>query len=193
MAKKKSKLDGLNVLLAVTGGVAAYKAVELASGLGKIGASVNTIMTEDACQLVGPKSFEAVTGRAVRTSLFGPDSEYRIGHIEMSVEADIVVIAPATANIIGKVANGICDELVSTVLCAAWKKPMLFAPAMNDAMWSNPAVKFNIEAIGEMGFETIGPEVGHLACGSEAIGRMSEPIDIIARLEKMAAKIKKTK
>lgn len=188
MTSEKTKLKGLNVLLAVTGGIAAYKAVELASRLTASGAAVNTIMTESACRLVTPKSFEAVTFIPPRTTLWNTDSRYRISHIEMTQEADIVVIAPATANIIAKAANGICDDLVSTVLCACWQKPVLFAAAMNDKMWSNPAVKSNIRTLDEMGFEIIGPEKGRLACGTVGVGRMSEPADILKKIEKMAKK-----
>ncbi|MFA6426318.1 MAG: flavoprotein, partial [Phycisphaerae bacterium] len=101
---------------------------------------------------------------------------------------DVVVVAPATANIIGKIANGICDDLLSTTLCACWQKKVLFAPAMNEKMWLNPAVQWNVKTLGEMGFELIGPEKGRLACGTDGIGRMSETPDIITRIEKMAKK-----
>ncbi|MCD4830671.1 MAG: hypothetical protein K8R02_02555 [Anaerohalosphaeraceae bacterium] len=191
MAAKKSKLKGVNILLAVTGGVAAYKAVDLASKLTSAGAVVNTIMTAGACRFVQPKSFEAVTARPVNTSLWDSTAGYEISHISAADTADIVVVAPATANIIAKVAGGICDDLVSTVLCACWQKPILFAPAMNDKMWSNPAVKWNTEALKNMGFEMVGPEKGRLACGTDGTGRMSEPVDILARIEKLAAKTKK--
>ncbi len=191
MARRISKLNRLNIVLSVTGGIAAYKAVDLASKLTAAGACVSTIMTANACELIKPKTFEAVTGRCVGTSLWQSDD--KIGHIDIAEDADIVVVAPATANIIGKAASGICDDLLSTVLCACWQKPVLFAPAMNDKMWTNPAVQWNVKALGEMGFEIIGPEKGRLACGTEGVGRMAEASDIFKRLEVIAAKLKKKK
>ncbi len=191
---------GLKILLGVSGGIAAYKAVDLASKLTAGGACVKTVMTEAACQLVGPKSFEAVTNSAVFSSLWGidalKDEESRIGseHIKLVDWADIVVVAPATANIIGKIANGICDDLLSTIVCAAW--PMIktgaaiLAPAMNNNMWENQAVQRNVETVKKMGFEIIGPAKGRLACGTEGVGRMAEPEDIIEAIKKITSKLK---
>jgi len=193
MPKGKSNLANLNVLLGVSGGVAAYKAVDLASKLTGAGAGIKTVMTENACRLVGPKSFEAVTNSAVFTSLWETPGGCEISHIALLDWADIVVVAPATANIIGKIANGICDDLLSTVLCACWTKPALLAPAMNSNMWSNPAVQRNVKAVKEMGFELIGPEEGRLACGAEGIGRMSEPEHIIKAIERITSKLKKAR
>lgn len=194
MPEKKSNLGNLNILLGVSGGVAAYKAVDLASKLTAAGAKVNTVMTEDACQLIGPKSFEAVTCSATFTSLWDMPGEHKIGHISLIDWADIVVVAPATANIIGKIANGICDDLLSTTLCACWplikSGATLLAPAMNTNMWNNPAVQRNVKTVKEMGFELIGPEEGPLACGAEGVGRMSEPQDILEEIEKIASQIK---
>lgn len=186
MADKTSKLDGISILLGVSGGIAAYKAVALASTLTAGGVKVRCVMTKNACELIGPKSFEAVTGQQVFTSLWnGPD--YKPGHISLTQGSDIVVVAPATANIIGKVTSGICDDLLSTVLCACWSKPVLFAPAMNDNMWNNPAVQKNISTLKEMGIRTTGPQKGRLACGTEGVGRMTEPDEIIKEIEKIAA------
>ena len=193
MPKKKSNLSGLNILLGVSGGVAAYKAVDLASRLTASGARVNTIMTENACRLIGPKSFEAVTNSAVYTTLWNTTQEYKISHINLADWADIVVVAPATANIIGKIANGICDDLLSTTLSACWAKPTLLAPAMNNNMWTNAAVQRNIETVKGVGSKLIGPEKGRLACGTEGIGRMSEPQDILEAIEKIASEIKRNK
>ena len=184
-------LDNLNILLGVSGGIAAYKAVDLAGKLTAAGAKVNTVMTENACRLIGPKSFETVTCSAVFTSLWNTPEEYKIGHIALVDWADIIVVAPATANIISKIANGICDDLLSTILCAAWRliksEAVLLAPAMNNNMWDNPAVQRNVETAKEMGFQLIGPVEGRLACGKEGIGRMSEPQDILEAIEKIAA------
>ena len=193
MPQKKTNLIGLNILLGVSGGVAAYKAVDLASKLTASGARVNTVMTENACRLIGPKSFEAVTNSAVYTTLWNTTQEYKISHINLADWADIVVVAPATANIIGKIANGICDDLLSTTLCTCWAKPTLLAPAMNNNMWTNAAVQRNIKTVKGMGFKLIGPEKGRLACGTEGIGRMSEPQDILEAIEKIASEIKRNK
>ena len=188
MAKDNSAINGLNVLLGVSGGVAAYKAVDLASKLTAAGALVDTVMTENACKFVLPKSFEAVTGRAVYTSMWENPAGFQIEHIGLADSADIVVVAPATANIIGKAANGVGDDLLSTTLCACWQRKILFAPAMNEKMWTNPAVQRNIRKLNEMGFEIIGPQIGRLACGTEGIGRMAEVADIMRQLEKMTKK-----
>jgi len=192
-------LENLNILLGVSGGIAAYKAVDLASSLTAAGAEVTTVMTAAACQLVGPKSFEAVTRSSVYTSLwdnFLPSFE-KPGHINLAEWADIVIVAPATADIIGKVANGICDDLLSTTLCACW--PLIksgaaaLAPAMNNNMWDNSAVQRNVKQVMQMGFKLIGPIKGRLACGTVGLGRMAEPQDIFKAVEKIASKIKKAR
>lgn len=188
-------LENLNILLGVTGGIAAYKAVDLAGKLTARGARVNTVMTESACRLVGPKSFEAVTGSPVYTTMWETSDDHKINHIALVDSADLVVVAPATANIIGKIANGICDDLLSTVLCACWPRiesgAALLAPAMNNNMWANPVVQKNVKTVKELGFQLIGPTEGRLACGTEGPGRMSEPQDIVETIEKIASKIGK--
>jgi len=188
-------LDNLNILLGVTGGIAAYKAVDLAGKLTAGGGRVKTVMTESACRLVGPKSFEAVTQSAVFTTLWNTPEEYKIGHIALLDWANVVVVAPATANILGKIANGICDDMLSTTLCACWplveSGAVLLAPAMNNNMWVNPAVWQNVKTLEERGFQFTGPTEGRLACGAEGIGRMSEPQEILNAVEKIASNIKK--
>lgn len=179
MARQAKQLDGAKIVLGVSGGVAAYKAVALASKLTGCGAVVRVVMTQNACELIGPKSFEAVTGNQVLTDLWDCPEEYRIGHVKLADWADVIVIAPATANIIGKFANGICDDPLSTLFCAATSRPMLIAPAMNSNMWANPAVQKNIETLRQMNIQQIGPAKGRLACGTEAVGRMSEPEEIL--------------
>ena len=192
---RNEMLDNFNILLGVTGGVAAYKAVDLASKLTAAGAKINTAMTENACRFVGPKSFEAVTNSTVFTDMWSTPEQFRFGHIALADWADIVVVAPATANIIGKIAHGICDDLLSTMLCTCWplieSGAVLVAPAMNDKMWSNPAVQNNVETIRKMGIQMVGPVEGRLACGTEGLGRMAEPQDIIEAIEKIASKITK--
>jgi phosphopantothenoylcysteine decarboxylase/phosphopantothenate--cysteine ligase len=190
-------LENLNILLGVTGGIAAYKAVDLAGKLVSAGACVKTVMTDSACRLVGPKSFEAITQSAVFRTMWSTPEENQISHIALVEWADIVVVAPATANILGKIANGICDDMLSTTLCACWplveSGAVLLAPAMNTNMWANPAVQHNVKTLEERGFQLIGPEEGRLACGTEGIGRMSEPQDILNAIEKIASNIKKRK
>ena len=193
MAQGPTNLSGLNVLLGVSGGIAAYKAVDLASKLTAAGAVVKTVMTKSACELIGPKSFEAVTNSQVTTSLWQKGCEYKISHVQLEQWADIVVVAPATANIIGKVANGICDDLLSSVLCVSWARPKLLAPAMNDNMWNNPAVQRNVQQVSDMGYKLIGPRQGRLASGKKAIGRMAEPEDILKAIGKIASQIKRNK
>jgi len=188
-------LDNLNILLGVTGGIAAYKAVDLAGKLTAAGGRVKTVMTESACRLVGTKSFEAVTQSVVFTTMWGTPEEYQIGHIALLDWAHVAVVAPATANILGKIANGICDDMLSTTLCACWplveSGAALLAPAMNNNMWANPAVQQNVKTLEERGFQFTGPAEGRLACGAEGIGRMSEPQEILEAIEKIASNIKK--
>ncbi len=193
MAKEKTNLEGVNVLLGVTGAVAVYKAVDLASKLVASGASLRTVMTENACKFVTPKSFEAVTNSPVYTSMWTGVGEFNIEHINLTDWADIVAVVPATANTIGKMANGICDDLLSSILCACWQKPILVAPAMNTNMWTNPVVQQNIKTLRGRGIELIGPEKGRLACGTEGIGRLTEPQDILKRIEQIASKLKREK
>lgn len=192
MNQENNSLTGVNILLVVTGGISAYKAADLASKLAQRAASVDCILTKHAGKLVTPITFQAVTSRPVYTSMFKSvaDSEFKIDHINLAESADIVVVAPATANIIAKMANGICDDLASTTLCAAWQKPILVAPAMNSNMYANPAVQKNIDTLKNMNVEIIGPETGRLACGTTGVGRMTEAADIITAIEKIAASLK---
>lgn len=192
MNRQNDNLKDINILLVVTGGIAAYKAADLASKLAARAASVDCILTEHAAKLIKPITFQALTARPVHTSMFEPadTSEFRIGHISLAESADIVVVAPATANIIAKMANGICDDLASTTLSAAWQKPILLAPAMNSNMYENPAVQKNIDTLKNINIRMIGPETGRLACGTTGPGRMTEPADIIIAIEKIAANLK---
>lgn len=186
MAKPQAKLKGMKVLLGITGGIAAYKAADLASKLTGAGAIVRTMMTECACKLITPACLQAVTGQPVYTSLWTESEDFKIGHIQLAEWADVVVVAPATADIIGKIANGICDDLLSTTLCACWDKKVLLAPAMNSRMWANPIVQKNLAILEEqLKFKTIGPESGRLACGTEGIGRMAEVPAIMTTIMEM--------
>ncbi len=188
---KKTILTECRILLGVSAGIAAYKSVDLARKLTVSGAEVSTVMTENACRMVGPKTFEAVTKGPLFTEMWDIGKQYRISHVNLLDWADMIVVAPTTANTLAKIANGICNDLLSTVVCACWNKPVLLAPSMNNNMWENPAVQQNIHKVKEMGIHLIGPEKGILASGVKAMGRMSEPKDVIERLERMASTVKR--
>ena len=175
------RLEEYAILLGVSGGIAAYKAAVLCAGMVKEGATVTVAMTEHARQFMGPLTFGTLTGRQVHSDLFAAEKIYTPEHISLTEQADLIVVAPATANIIGKMAGGICDDLLSTLLAAA-DSEVLLAPAMNHRMWHNRAVKRNTATLQEWGCHIIGPESGRLACGDEAIGRMSEPEEILERV-----------
>jgi phosphopantothenoylcysteine decarboxylase/phosphopantothenate--cysteine ligase len=166
-----------NVVLGVTGSIAAYKAADLASRLTQAGVSVHTVMTESATKLVTPATFRALTGRAVATEMFDLSSPFSIEHVSLAEIADALVIAPATANVIAKLAHGIADDLL-TCTALATRAPILIAPAMHTAMWENPATLANVETLRERGVAFAGPAVGRLASGGHGAGRMA-PIDDI--------------
>lgn len=162
-----------NVLLGVSGGIAAYKAVDLARRLVQRGFRVKVVMSENATRLVGSATFRAVTSNPVALALFA-EGGVPMEHISLAREADVVVVAPATANIIAKMAHGLADDLLSTTLLAT-RAPVLVAPAMNREMWSHPATTHNLEILKQRGVVVVGPESGPLACGEEGEGRMSDP------------------
>ncbi|MDO9578829.1 MAG: bifunctional phosphopantothenoylcysteine decarboxylase/phosphopantothenate--cysteine ligase CoaBC [Candidatus Cloacimonadales bacterium] len=164
------------ILLGVTGGIAAYKAVDLASRLTKLGAEVYTIMTTNACELISPVTFKSITHQKVVTKMFDPNAD--IEHISLADWADIVIIAPATANIIGKVAHGIADDLLSTTIMAT-TAPVCFVPAMNIHMYENPIVQENVANLTEHGYFFMEPEFGKLACGYEGKGRFPKTQEIV--------------
>ena len=172
------------ILIAVTGGIAAYKTAALVSRLVRSGAQVSVMMTDSATKLVGPKTFEALTGRAVRLDLWQDTSA--IPHIDAAKKAELLCVAPATANIIAKAACGIADDLVSTTILA-FDGPALFAPAMNSVMWNKPATQRNIRQLTDDGALLIGPASGHLCCGDDGQGRMAEPDAIYAEIERLLA------
>lgn len=177
-------VKGQKILLGITGSIAAYKAVEVARGLVKKEALVQVVMTANACRFIAPLTFAAVTGRPVCTDDTDFMENGEMSHISLAAQSDLVLIAPATANIIGKAANGIADDLLSTLLLVA-RQPILMAPAMNCRMHEHPAVQSNIRLLGTRGVEILGPCSGDLACGEEGSGRMIDPADIIARVEEI--------
>jgi phosphopantothenoylcysteine decarboxylase/phosphopantothenate--cysteine ligase len=175
-------LKNKTIVLGVSGGVAAYKAADLASKLTQAGATVKTVMTKNATHFVGPLTFQSVTGQPVITDLFAPDANGSIQHVSLCEEADIILVAPATANIIAKAAYGIADDALSTTLLAA-QGPVMVVLAMNNHMWNNQATQDNIATIKKRGINVLEPEVGRLACGSErAVGRFPKTEAIIEHL-----------
>ncbi len=171
------------VLLCVTGGIAAYKAADLASKLVQAGVGVSVAMTDSACRLVQPLTFQALTHRPVYTSLWLEPGDCEIEHISLTEQADLMVVAPATANILAKFAHGIADDLVSTMaLSAAGACDILVAPAMNHRMWNAPATQANVQTLRDRGVQFVGPDEGNLACGTTGAGRMAEPADILQRI-----------
>ena len=172
------------IALGVTGGIGAYKAVEVVRGLQKRGHDVVAVMTESATRFVGPVTFEAITGRRVITGQFEPGANADIEHIALASTIDLLVIAPATANIIGKMANGIADDFLST-LYTATRAPVLVAPAMNTQMFEHAAVRKNLETLSSRGVRFVEPGEGYLACGWIGKGRLAEPDEIVAAAESM--------
>jgi phosphopantothenoylcysteine decarboxylase/phosphopantothenate--cysteine ligase len=171
----------VKVVLGVTGCIAAYKAVEVMRGLQKAGASVRVILTRSAKKFVAPLTFEALSGKSVLTNMFPPGVDLDFPHIRVVQEARLLAVVPATANILGKFAHGIADDLLSTVYlsCAA---PVLLAPAMNVEMWNNQAVRENVETLRRRGHHIVEPEAGMLACGTEGEGRLADVGVIVARI-----------
>lgn len=166
-----SDLKGKNIVLGVTGGIAAYKAAQTASDLVKSGADVDVIMTKNACEFITPATFRAITKNPVTTDTFDEPKIYDINHIALAQKADAFLIAPATANIIGKIASGIADDMLSTTV-AATNAPVIIAPAMNSGMYENPIVQSNIEKLKKFGYIFADPEEGRLACGDVGKGRL---------------------
>jgi phosphopantothenoylcysteine decarboxylase len=173
-------MKGRELLIGVTGGIAAYKTAAMVSQLVQSGAGVSVVMTCSATKLVAPKTFEALSGRPVRTDVFefGPGAH---PHIELAEAAELLCVAPATANILAKAACGLADDLLSTLLLS-FSGPVIFAPAMNNQMWEKPAVQRNVRQLRDDGFLFVDPEEGYLSCGAIGAGRMASPEKIIAAI-----------
>lgn len=167
-------LKGKHVLLGVTGSIAAYKIANLASMLVKLNADVHVIMTKNAEQFISPVTFETLTGNKVIDDTFERNSGYHVAHIAMAAEADVVLIAPATANVIAKLAHGIADDMLTSTLLAC-TSPILLSPAMNTHMYENPVTQENMEKLKSLGYQLIEPASGYLACGDTGKGKMPEP------------------
>ncbi len=177
-------MQGKTIVLGVTGGIAAYKSVEIVSRLKKKGAKVHVIMTKHATEFVSPMTFETMSHEPVVTDLFARPEKWEVEHVALAKAADVFVIAPATANILAKMANGIADDMLSTTVLAT-KANTLVAPAMNTAMWTHPATQNNLRILKSRGVHVVGPEGGLLACGDNGAGRMSEPECIVQEIEKL--------
>ena len=177
-------LANKRVLLGVTGGIAAYKSAELVRQLRQQGAEVEVVMTRAASDFVTPLTFQALSGRPVHTRLLDHDSESAMGHIKLARWSDVIVVAPATANFIAKLAHGIADDLLTT-LCLAADAPIMVVPAMNQQMWLNPATQANVTTIRDRQISVLGPAHGDQACGETGPGRMAEPAEITSEIAKM--------
>lgn len=167
------RLMGKTVVLCVTGGIAAYKAADLTSKLGKLGADVRVLMTKSACEFIAPMTLEVLSGNRVVTDTFSRDFTWEVEHISLAKAADVFVIAPATANVIAKAAHGIADDMVTTTLLAT-RAPVVIAPAMNTGMYDNPVTQQNLETLRARGFHIVSPVSGHLACGDTGRGKLAD-------------------
>ncbi len=174
-------LFGRRVLLGISAGIAAYKAAELARLLVKDGAEVRVVMTRSASEFIGPMTLQAITGHPVRDALFDPQHEAAMGHIELARWADVILVAPATADFLAQLAAGMAHDLLTT-LCLASTAPLLVAPAMNQAMWRHPATQANVELLQSRGVVSLGPDQGPQACGDSGPGRMVEPASLLSAL-----------
>ena len=182
-----SSLQGSRVLLCVCGGIAAYKAADLVRRLRDAGAGVRVAMTDNAQRFVGAQTFQALSGQPVRSSLWDAEAEAAMGHLELARWAQRIVVAPATANTLAKLAHGFADDLVST-LCLASTAPLAVCPAMNHVMWTHPATQDNMATLRARGVQVIGPDDGPLAEGESGPGRMAEPLAIVAALAARGAR-----
>ena len=167
-------LKDKTILLGVTGGIAAYKSASLASRLVKAGAEVRVIMTEHATNFINPITFETLTGHKCITDTFDRNFEFQVEHVSLAKKADVIMVAPATANVIAKLAHGLADDMLTTTILAS-HAPKLVAPAMNTGMYENPVTQNNLALLKKYGMEVIEPAAGHLACGDEGKGKMPEP------------------
>lgn len=177
------KLEGKKILIGVTGGIAAYKSVEIASRLKKLGANVKVAMTKSATEFVTPRTFQEITKNPVAVEMFADVTNFEETHIALANFADVVLIVPATANFLAKVAHGIADDLLTTTILAT-SAPLIFAPAMNTVMWENSATQDNLKILLSRGVKIIEPDTGMLACGTSGKGRLPEPEKICAEILK---------
>lgn len=185
-------LKGKTVVLGVTGSVAAYKMANVASMLVKRGCEVHVIMTENATNFINPIAFESLTNTKCLVETFDRNFQFHVAHVSLTDKADVMLIAPASANIIGKIAGGIADDMLSTTVMAC-KKPVIIAPAMNTKMYENPILQDNLKKLRCFGYEIIEPASGHLACGTSGAGKMPSEEVLVAHIERQIAKEKDLK
>lgn len=171
-------LKGKTVLLAVTGGIACYKSANLASALVKQGANVQVLMTKNATEFIGPHTFESLTGNRVSVDTFDRNYQFQVEHIALADQADLVLVAPATANVLAKLAHGLADDMLTTTILAC-NCPKIAAPAMNTKMYENPVTQDNLDILRKYGWEIVEPASGRLACGAVGKGKMPEPEDLL--------------
>jgi phosphopantothenoylcysteine decarboxylase/phosphopantothenate--cysteine ligase len=171
-------LKGREIIVAVCGGIAAYKVADVVSKLVQAGAGVTVVMTDSATKFVAPLTFQALTARPVHANTWDLPDSSDPQHIGLTEKADLMLVAPATADLLAKVAHGLCDDLVSLMINAA-ACPVVFAPAMNNRMWENPITQENVAKLTKHGYQMIGPEPGWLACRNVGLGRMSDPAKIV--------------
>lgn len=174
---------GKNVLIGVTGSIASFKACDLVGMLKKRGHSVRCMMSRDAGHFITPLTLEVLTGKKVAETMFELPDNRDPFHVSLADEADLILVAPATADVIGKIAAGICDDILTCTVCAS-RAPVIFAPAMNDNMYNNPIVQDKIEYLKGKGYAFVGPVEGPLACGREGIGHLAPTEDIVKEVEK---------
>lgn len=184
MKTPASRLKGKTIILGVAGGIAVYKACEIVRLLATRGADVHVVMTKGATQFVTPMTFQALSQNPVRSDIFNLSEESLMSHITLADKANLILVAPATANFLAKMAHGLCDDLLTTVVCAT-RAPVVCAPAMNCHMWENKIVQENAEKLKKHGVKMIGPAEGSLACGYEGAGRLVEPVEIVTQIEKI--------
>ena len=182
-------MKGRELIVGVSGGVAAYKTAALVSRLVQAGAGVSVVLTASAHEFIGPATFTALSGRPICERVFDGQTHPLGAHIDLAAQAELLCVAPATANLLAKAAGGLADDLLSTLLLS-FTGPVLLAPAMNNEMWAKPAVQRNVERLRADGFHFVGPEEGWLSCRQRGPGRMSEPEKIFAAIEALLAKSK---
>jgi len=182
-------LKGKTIVLGVTGSIAAYKTANLASMLVKQHANVHVIMTKNACNFINPITFETLTHNKCLVDTFDRNFEFKVEHVSLAQAADVFLIAPASANVIGKIANGICDDMLTTTVCAT-RKPVLISPAMNTGMFENPIVQDNLRKLSSFGYHIIQPAVGRLACGDVGTGKMPSEEELFEHIMLTIAKDK---
>ena len=176
-------LKGKTIILGITGGIAAYKMAEVTRRLVEAGVEVHVMMTRAAQEFITPLTLQTLSGHSVHTELFNLTQEHEIGHISLADRADLILIAPASANILAKVAHGICDDLITTVVCAT-QAPVIFAPAMNVHMWENSITQENVVKLRKHGYLLLEPDAGFLACGYTGKGRLPDSDALIQEIEK---------